>query len=190
MKLRRLLNIWLPVIIVAFMCKDCAAQQSDFIVLRKHKKTLQSFFSGSNIELIANNQFYSGTISKIDKDSIFIMQYDIRRIPTNLGVYVIDTISALQYPVHFKEVTHIIKNSKGFDWGASGASLFGGGALITTVGLATWLFTKPDSRYYAGPKLVVGAAIAAAAGYILLKSNKSSYTINRKFTLQYLSAKN
>lgn len=173
-----------------FVPNIAVAQQSDFIVLKKHNKTIKSFFSDSRIELIANGQLYSGKISKVDKDSIFIIQYDIRRVPTNLGVFIPDTISSIQVPVHFKDVTQIVKNKKGFDWGASGASLLGGGTLITTVGLATWLFTKKDSRYYAGPKLIGGAAIAAGVGYALLKSNKSTYTINKNITLRYISAKN
>lgn len=169
---------------------SCLAQQSDFIVLKKNNKTIQSFFSGTNARFVADGQLYSGNINRIEKDSIFITQYDIRRIPTNLGVYMIDTISALVYPVYFKKISQILKNKKGFDWGASGASLLGGGVLITTVGLATWLFTKKDSKYYAGPKLVAGSALAAVAGYVLLKSNKSVYTINKTFTLHYISAKN
>jgi pyoverdine/dityrosine biosynthesis protein Dit1 len=168
----------------------CLAQQSDFIVLKKNNRTIKSFFGGTNAEFVADGQLYSGKINRIEKDSIFIIQYDIRRMPTNLGVNMIDTISALEYAVYFKKIILVSKDKKGFDWGASGASLFGGGALITTVGLATWLFTKKDSKYYAGPKLVAGSALAAVAGYILLKSNKSAYTINKNFTLHYISAKN
>ena len=190
MTLLRLFKMVLSIFLTVSIWNECAGQQSDFIVLKKKNKILKSYFSGSQIQFIANDAFYSGTISKVDKDSIFIIQYDIRKVPTNLGVYMMDTISALQYPVYFKEVTQIIKNRKGFDWGASGASLFGGGVLISAVGMATWLFTKQDSRYYAGTKLVGGAALAAAAGFVLLKSNKSTYAINRKVTLHYIPAKN
>jgi hypothetical protein len=185
---------FLPAIILSF-CINCIisasfAQGSDFIILKKNNKTIKSFFSGANASFIADGQVYSGNINRIEKDSIFITQYDIRRIPTNLGIYMIDTISALVYPVNYKKISQVIKDKEGFDWGASGASLFGGGALITTVGLATWVFTKKDSRYYAGPKLVGGSALAALVGYVLLKSNKSTYTVNKKIMLQYISAKN
>lgn len=185
---------FLPAIILSFcinsITSNLFAQRSDFIVLKKNNKTLKSLFSGTNVSFVAEGQVYSGNINRIEKDSVFITQYDIRRLPTNLGVYMIDTISALVYPVYYKTISEVMKDKEGFDWGASGASLLGGGALITTVGLATWIFTKKDSRYYAGPKLVGGSALAALAGYILLKSNKSTYIINKKVTLQYISAKN
>ncbi|MEO7800792.1 MAG: hypothetical protein ABIR81_02270 [Ginsengibacter sp.] len=176
----------------SFICiiPASVAQRSDFIVLKKHNKTIKSFFSGTNTSFIADGQFYSGSINRIEKDSIFITQYDIRRVPTNLGIYIIDTISALVYPVYYKKISQVMKDKEGFDWAASGTSLFGGGALLTTVGLATWALTKKDSRYYAGPKLVGGSALAALVGYILLKSNRSTYLVNKKVTLQYISAKN
>ncbi len=190
MRYKGFLSILLFGFCINCITSACLAQRSDFIVLQKNNRTIKSFFSGTNATFVADGQLYSGKIERIESDSIFIIQYDVRRVLTNLGIYMVDTISALKYPVSFHAVTQIMKDRKGFDWGASGASLFGGGALITTVGLVTWLFTKKDSKYYAGPKLVAGAALAALTGYILLNSNQSTYTINKKFTLHYISAKN
>ena len=46
----------------------------------------------------------------------------------------------------------------------------GGGSSITTVGLGTWLFSKPNTRYYASPYLVGGAALLAGSGLFSMQN--------------------
>ncbi len=61
--------------------------------------------------------------------------------------------------------------------------------LLTAVGLGTWLFTKAGTEYYASPSLVIGGAALASIGYLLLKSNNSSYSIGKKYRLDYIKVK-
>ncbi len=110
-------------------------------------------------------------------------------IPPILAVFVLDTVSAYHFAVNYKDIISIGKRHNNFNWNASGATLFGGGILLTTAGLITWIFAKPNTRYYARPQLVIGAALIAAIGYILLKSGNKPMKLGKKYTLHYIKLK-
>lgn len=180
----------LSLLFAFFIVAAGLSQPSDFIVLKKNQRTIKSFFTGSNIIFQTANGEYSGQITAIKKDSLFINQYDVRQVPTNLGIYVLDTVATYRIAFNYKDITKITNQGrKGFNWAASGGSLFGGGILITAVGLGTWVFTKPGTQYHASPALVLSGAALAGIGYLLLKSNGSYYTIGKKYQLEYVKVK-
>jgi hypothetical protein len=166
------------------------AQQADFLVLKKNEYTIKSFFTGSQVNFLTAYANYSGQINEIRKDSVFLTEFDIRQMPTNLGVYVLDTVARYHVAFPYKDITAIRNDQKGFNWAASGASLLGGGILLTAIGAGTWIFTKPGTRYHAGTSLVIGSAILGGVGYLLLKSHGNSYTIGKKYLLQYVGVSN
>lgn len=165
------------------------AQAGDFIVLKKNGRTVRSIFKGSTISFQARNGNYSGVVETIQHDSIFLIQYDVRQMPTRLGVYVLDTVAVYRSAVNFHEVNYIDKDRYGFSWRSAGATLFGTGSLLTVLGAGSWLVTKKDSRYYARPGFVAGTAILAGIGYALLKLNTNDYKIGRKYSLDYIRIK-
>lgn len=165
------------------------SQPSDFIVLKKNHRTVKSFFAGSNIVFKTGNGYYAGQITAVNKDSLFINQYDIRKLPTNLGVYIVDTVATYRLVFNYRDIIKIENFKKGFNWAGSGGSLFGGGILLTAVGLGTWIFTKPGTRYHASTTLVAGSAALAGVGYLLLRSNGSYYDIGKKYQLEYIKVK-
>lgn len=169
---------------------NCFSQPSDFIILKKDQRTLKSFFAGSHIAFETDRGIYSGQITLVKNDSLFINQYDIRQVPTNLGVYMLDTIAMYRLGFNYSNIIKIENEARrGFNLAASGASLFGGGVLITAVGLGTWIFTKPGTQYYASPALVITSAALGGIGYLLLKSNSSNYSIGKKYQLEYVKVK-
>ena len=166
------------------------AQSSDLLILKKKGRTLQTFFPGNEITFTTSTRYYDGVIQKIDHDSLFLIQYDVKQVPTNLGVYVLDTLGTYPFAVNYKEITGFGKDrNKKFDWSGSGAVLLGGGILITVVGLGTWIFSKPNSQYYASPYLVGGAALLAVIGYLLIKSAGKGIVLGKKYSLEYISVK-
>ena len=166
------------------------AQPSDLLVLKKHKRTLKSYFPGDEIFFNTARGNYYGYIKSIKNDSLFLVQYDIRQIQTSLGVYILDTITSYSFAINYKEIISLGKNKQNhFDWSASGGALFGGGIILTTVGLGTWIFTKPNTQYYASPYLVGGAALLAGIGYLLLKSKSKGQLIGKKYSLEYIRVK-
>ncbi len=165
------------------------AQQADFIVLKKNQRTIKTLFAGSAVSFTTATGTYTGKINKLERDTLFVVQYDIRKVFTNLGVYMIDTISSIQTAFHYKDVTSIDKQTSGFNWAASGGSLLGGGVLITTVGLGTWIFTKPGTQYHAPVPLVLGSATLAGLGYLLMTQNRQIIKFEKKYSLEYISTK-
>ena len=142
-----------------FYAANCSAQ-NDLLILKKNNRTIQSFFPGSEMDFSTDTRYYEGQITSIKRDSVFLIQYDIRHVYSpNLGVFLLDTVAEYHFAVNYKDIISFGKNSSNFNWNASGATLFGGGILLTTAGLITWIFAKPNTRYYARPQLVIGAAL-------------------------------
>jgi hypothetical protein len=174
--------------IAVFLASSCAAQ-NDLLILKKNNRTVESFFPGSEMDFSTNMRYYEAYVSSIEKDSIFLVQYDVRRVYTNLGVFVLDTVAQYHFGINYRDIISFGKKRKNFDWNSSGAALFGGGALLTTAGLITWIFAKPNTRYYARPQLVIGAAALGTVGYFLMKTGNKTRKLGKKYTLHYIKMK-
>lgn len=173
-----------------FLCAPVLCQPSDFMVIKKGEKAVKSFMSGNTISFHTANGSYSGRINAMHRDSVFLLQFAIRQVPTTIGTYILDTVATYRLGFNYREITRIESHKrKGFDLASSGGSLFGGGILITAVGLGTWIFTKPGTQYYASPALVISGAALAGIGYLLLRSNSNKYNIGKKYQLQYVKVK-
>ncbi len=164
-----------------------SSAQNDLLVLKKKNKTIQSFYPGSPFIFSTVNGTFNTYITGLRKDSVFVVQYDIRTVPTNLGVYVLDTVAQYHFGVNSRDIISLGKVNNHFDWIASGSALFGGGLLIATVGLGTWAFTKPNTKYYASPYLVGGAAVLAGIGYLLARKGSAGIIFGKKYRLEYIS---
>jgi hypothetical protein len=173
--------------ILCCFCYTPVSAQNDLLVLKKNNKTIQSFYPGSPFIFSTANGNFNTYITGIQKDSIYVVQYDIRTVPTNLGIYVLDTVARYNFGINYRDIISLGKMNNHFDWSASGGALFGGGILITTVGLGTWIFTKPNTRYYASPYLVGGAALLAGVGYLLARKGAAGIVMGKKYRLDYIS---
>lgn len=160
--------------------------QNDLLVLKKNNRVIKSYYPDSEIKFISDGLPMEGYITSIARDTIFLIQYDVRQRYTNLGVYVLDTVARYRFSVAFGSISALIKERSSF-LGASGAALLGGGVVLTTAGLLTWVLAKPDTRYYARPELVIGAATAALVGYAMIKlSGSNQLKLGKKYTLSYI----
>ena len=166
------------------------AQTSDLLVLKKEGRTIRSFFPGSDIQFNTDTRYYDAVIRYINHDSLFLVQYDIRQVPTSIGLVMLDTVATYPFSINYKEIVALGKTGdKNFNWSGSGGALLGGGTLIAIVGMGTWIFTKPNTQYYASPYLVGGAALVAGIGYLLAKSSGKKMTLGEKYTLEYIPVK-
>src|SRR5690606_6320344 len=161
---------------------------SDLLVLKKNGKTIQSFYPVSEIFFATDGRAYHAYVTSIERDTVFLVQYDIRQFPTNLVVFILDTISVYWYGIDDREIRSFLKEKSNFVSGSGGA-LLGGGALLTTAGLATWIFAKPKTRYYAPPSLVITAAALGVLGYFMSKADGSETRLGKKYTLHYIHLK-
>lgn len=182
------MRFFLALLSVFFFTASCTAQ-SDLLILKKNNRARQTFFPGTEMLYKTATGTFDAFITSIQRDSVFLVQYDIRQVPTNLGVYRLDTVATYNYGINYRDITGFRKIHDKFDWGASGGALFGGGVLLTTVGLGTWIFSKPDTRYYARPELVITAAALGGLGYLMMRSHIKGIPLGNKYKLVYLKMK-
>jgi hypothetical protein len=174
----------IPIILIGLLPFYVKAQTPDFLVLKKKNKTIQSFYSGTPIEFTTVHGVYkNGWITKIQNDSIFIKEYIIRNVMTQMGFYVIDTAGSLSFTYPYKDIAQIGKKSSGFNWSGSGAALLGGGILLT---LASGVVYLADHDKFS-PELMGAGAGLGLVGYFISRSAGRGIIIGkRKYRLEYV----
>jgi hypothetical protein len=179
---------WLLVLFLYMQGSKCFAQPSDFLVLKKNGRTLQSYFPGRPMEFSTAQGGVFGIVERVTNDTVFLKQYDVRQVMTRLGVYVLDTAAVYRLAFHYKKILQIDRN-KGSFLRATGYSFISGGTLLTVLGAGSWLFTKKNTRYYASPVLVASSAAFAGLGYLLVKHTSKGIKIGKKYKLEYVRVK-
>ncbi len=172
------------ILVILFYPVDMIAQGSDFIMLKKRNHTLQTYYTGSNIEFITTSGAYrNGLINSIKHDSIYMQEFVVRRIPTTFGTYILDTAGSFRYVYHYKEIKAFGKEQKGFNVSGSGAALLGGGILLTFASGISYLIDK--DKFSPG---LLGAAVGLGTlGYFMSKSGSKGTVIGKRgYHLQYM----
>lgn len=161
------------------------AQHADFIVIKKRNKTIASYFTGTNISFNTNTGAYiDAYIYGIKNDSLFLQEFLVQQIPTNLGVYILDTVGSYHYKYHYNQIKSIgPKARRGFNVTGSGASLLGGGMLLT---LANAVVLVADKEKFS-PGLMFGSAGLAGVGYLMSKSGSKGIVIGKKYKVVYMN---
>ena len=149
---------------------------------------MTTFFPGNRIQFSTSGRQYDAYITTINKDSIFLVQYDIRYVPSNMGFNIVDTVGRYYFGIFYKDIVAFNKDKGSFVRG-SGGGLFGGGLVLTTAGLISWIFAEPNTRYYARPALVGAAAALTGIGYLMMISGGKEYRLGKKYTLNYINVK-
>lgn len=169
-----------------FLIGNSCKAQSDLLILKKNGKTVKSFYPDSEIHFTTDVRYYEAMITNIKNDSVYLVQYDIKRVRLANGGVLMDTVASYKFGVNYKDIHSFENERKGFDWAASGGALLGGGVVLSTAGLISWILAKPNTRYYARPELVIAGAVAAGVGYLLLRTGGKTITIGKKYTLNYI----
>ena len=174
----------LQFIALIFLGFHTIAQSSDVILLKRNNKTIKRFFAGTDIDLTTTTgAFISGNITKIKNDSIFLKQFVIRQVGTQLGVYVLDTVTTYYYKYHYNQVKAIGKTGRRFNLSASAASLLGGGALLT---VASGVVFLADRKNFSSALLIASASLATI-GFVMAKTGGKGMIIGKKYSLVYLA---
>lgn len=159
------------------------AQSSDVIILKKHKKTIRRYFAGTDIDITTNTGAYiSAQITKIQNDTLFLKQFVVRQTPTQLGVYVLDTVTTYYYTYHYNQIKAIGRAGDKFNMSGTAASLLGGGILLTVASGVVYLVDKEKFS----PALMIASASLATIGYIMAKTGGKGMIIGKKYSLEYL----
>lgn len=141
------------------------------------------YYPGIDIEITTTtNAYISGNITKIKNDTLFLQEFIIRRVPTQLGVFILDTAGSYRYMYHYNQIKAIGKTKTGFNWSASSASLIGGGMLLT---LGSGIVYLADRDKFS-PQLMAVSASLAALGWVMAKTGGKGIVIGKKYSLVYL----
>ena len=174
-----------PFLLSLFCVLHASGQQSDFIVLKKHNKTVKNYFVGTQIEFISNTGAYrNALIERISNDSLFLREFLVQRVPTQLGIFITDTAGSFHYAYHYTQIARMGKKQKGFSLQASGASLLGGGILLT---LASGVVYLADRSKF-NPRLLIASASLGAVGYLLTRIGRKGIVIGRHgYRIEYVN---
>jgi hypothetical protein len=177
----------LPILLVFSF--SAYSQSADFILVKKKNKTLRTIYAGNDIAFTTvSGAFINAHINGIKNDSLFLQEYIIRYLPTTIGTYVLDTAGSYRYQFHYNQIKALgrLKKRKGFDRQSSGASLFGGGVVLT---IASGIVYLADRKKFSAPLLIASATLATL-GYLWAKGGNNATVIGKKNTLVYMDMSN
>jgi hypothetical protein len=85
------------------------SQLGDIITIRKpNGRTVQTFTKGSPIEFIdPSGRKVAGRIQDIQRDSVFLIQMDVRTLYSQTGAVIIDTVGGWTSAYHYREMVRI-----------------------------------------------------------------------------------
>jgi len=182
------LKIILPILLLFSV--TCIAQQADFIMLKKRNNTITTFYSGSDIAFTTDNGVYmSALISGIKNDTLYLQEFIVRYLTTNIGTLYIDTVGSYRHKYHYRQIAAIGQKEKtNFNTRGSGAALFSGGVLLT---LGSGVVYLADRKKFSAPLLLASVGLGTL-GYFMAKGKKgvSGLPIGKKYKLVYMNMSN
>lgn len=174
-------------LVLFFSASAAFSQPSDFILLKKKDRTVQSYYAGTQIEFVATNGAYrDAMITRIYHDTLYLQEFLVRRIATTFGAIITDTAGSFSYAYHYNQIASIgPKKQKGFNVTGSGYALLGGGILLT---LANGVVFLADREKFS-PALLGASVGLGALGYLMSKSGSKGIVIGKKnYRLEYMKA--
>lgn len=178
----------LPVFL--FITTTCFSQSADFIQLKKNDRTITAFYSGMNIAFTSESgSFINAMINGIKNDTLYLQEFIVRYLPTNIGTYIMDTVGSYRYKYHYNQIAAIGRKERtNFNVKGSGAALLGGGAVLT---LASGIIYVADRKKFSAPLLLASVGLGTL-GYFMAKGKKhgNAYLIGRKYRLVYMNMSN
>lgn len=121
-----------------FFLQACFSQNLDYITIRKNNgRVVKNFYAGSDITLQTTDELYlQGPVKAVQNDTVYLILYDIRYLPTTYGGFVRDTLTTTVMGIHYKDIKRIQLNDRQSFYQRSGPALLilaGGGYLALNV---------------------------------------------------------
>ena len=100
--------VLIPLLIIGQYLFSQPKKSADFILFKQHHKTIGSYYAGNNIAFTTiQGNYLEAMITEIKHDSIFLRQFIVQQVPTNFGVYVLDTVASYRYQYSYKDIKAI-----------------------------------------------------------------------------------
>jgi len=155
----------------------------DMLLFKRNSKTMTTFMPGARISISDKDGRYAdGTIRKIDRDTLFITEYDVRKAYNMWYTSVLDTVSAFLTPIYYKDITKVYRRSSGFEFIRDGTLFMLGGAVYMILHLV-------NSAIQHQPVQASSMAIAGGvtvAGLMMHKLRKHYYAVGHKYHFEYI----
>lgn len=93
------------------------AQVPDFIAIRKaNGRTVKNIMKGMYVSFATTSgAWLEGPVQDIRNDSVIIQQFVVRKVMTNLGIPMLDTLGSVLQPVHYRHIGAVkIKKRQNF----------------------------------------------------------------------------
>jgi hypothetical protein len=180
------MRVFLLLILIIYFNSSSFGQASDFIIIKKYRTTVKSYFPGSPIkfETVYGN-YLSGDITAIYHDSLFIKQYQL--VPNNFGINTVDTLGSYIIGIPYKDIRVMIFNKKQ----APGFLRYGTIFIIGGLGYA--VLNLVNGAYLHEPVgskenlRKLGIALGVAGGGMLVKYFQVRSERNiKKYKIQYI----
>jgi hypothetical protein len=185
MTLKRVLIFSLPLfLLLDYACAKAQQVDSDWLVLKKNGKTVKTYMPGARIEFLTTNKTpVSGVVYKLRNDTLYLIQFDIRMMPTQTGGIINDTLTQKTYPYLVKYIGYIPKQKESFRYVKNGTIfMIGGGAYAGLHLINAAILSEPVDW-----KVVGIAGGVFAFGFLLRMLHKDEITIGNKYTLETVS---
>jgi hypothetical protein len=180
----------LTLLIFLFITGSGFSQASDFISIRKkNNRTVKTYFPGVMIRFQTTYfRMVEGRILKINNDSVFVKEWDIRVVPTSLGVTMVDTAGSFVTAVHYKEIKVVYwdRRKKIHELLTDGTILMIGGAGYTGLNIINAIVLKEpitDAKNLRNLGIALGAS---GTGFLLNKLTGKDARFERKYRVHYI----
>jgi hypothetical protein len=170
---------------LALVCPQRAtAQGSDIILVKKGaNKTVARLVPGRPVSLSEKSgASIDGNVDRIDRDTLYVRQYDIRRRPTQWGTSVADTVSTWTVAVHYRDIVTLQKASESF-------ALFRNGMIPLVAGTGYSLLHLVNAGLQKEPvdgRTMAIAGGVALTGLVLNKTHRSYIRLDGRYRLEYI----
>lgn len=170
--------------LVCLAQQETAAQGSDIILIKKGPyKTLSRLVPGRPVSLSEKTGLkIDGNVDRIDRDTLYIRQYDIRRRPTQWGTSVTDTVATWIVACHYKDIMTVTKTSESF-------GLIRNGMIPLIAGTGYSLLHLVNAGLQKEPvdgRTMAIAGGVALTGLVLKKTHRNYIRLDGKYRLEYI----
>lgn len=164
-----------------------AAQQSDILLLQKNHRTIRQFFSGNNITFFTTEHMgVSAVIDYIKRDSLFLLQYDVKMVPNIFGTFSPDTLAVYNVNFSLKNIYSFPADPRKFAFITNGNLFMLGGGAYLVLNIVNTLREHDAPFGKDNMPNIIGGVTAFAFGFLLHKSQVTEYRLGRKYQLKYL----
>lgn len=173
--------------ILAYLCCSNLIAQSDWLVLKKKDRTIQSWSAGSYIIFrFSNQQWIEGFVRKVQQDSVWINQVHINRVFNYMGFFSFDTSNMGIMRIHVNEITAVPKKNFSYNVFSNGKIFqLGSAAFIFLNVFNSAIHSEPVFSPDNVPRLTIAGGVFLL-GSLLASSSRTYWQAGKQYRFAIL----